>query len=122
MSIAVSIVEDDPGVRSSLVKLINGSPGYRCVSQHSSAENALDEIPKLKPDVTLMDINLPGINGIEATRRITAAHPGTVVLLLSTYQDADLPADAGDCGAARYVHKEEFGPAVVTSVWAEHRT
>jgi DNA-binding NarL/FixJ family response regulator len=58
VSIAVSIVEDDAGVRSSLVKLINSSPGYRCVSHHSSAENALDEIPKLKPDVALMDINL----------------------------------------------------------------
>ena len=68
MSIAVSIVEDDAGVRSSLVKLINSSPGYRCVSQHSSAESALDEIPKLKPDVALMDINLPGLNGVECVR------------------------------------------------------
>ena len=62
------------------------------------------------PGLVLMDINLPGINGIEATRRITAAHPGAVVMLLSTYQAGDLPSDAGSSGAVEYVHKEEFGP------------
>jgi two-component system, NarL family, invasion response regulator UvrY len=72
----------------------------------------------LAPGLVLMDINLPGINGIEATRRITAAHPDAVVMLLSTYQAADLPADASSSGAAEYVHKEEFGPAVVRDVWA----
>ncbi len=71
MSIAVSIVEDDAQVRASLGKLIDGAPGYRCVSQHSSAENALTEIPKFKPDVTLMDINLPGLNGVECVRRLS---------------------------------------------------
>ena len=66
-----------------------------------------------------MDINLPGINGIEATRRITAAHPDAIVLLLSTYQAADLPSGADTCGAAGYVNKEEFGPAVVLDLWAK---
>ena len=61
-----------------------------------------------------MDINLPGINGIEATRRITAAHPDTVVLLLSTYRDDDLPGRRRRAAARRaYVNKEEFGPDVV---------
>ena len=89
MSIAVSIVEDDPGVRSSLVKLINSSPGYRCVSQHSSAENALAEIPKLKPDVTLMDINLPGLNGVECVRKLKPLLPRTQVIMLTVYQNTD---------------------------------
>jgi len=64
-----------------------------------------------------MDINLPGINGIEATRRIRAAHPDTQVILLSTYSEADLPADARECGALAYVHKEDFGPALVRDLW-----
>ena len=64
-----------------------------------------------------MDINLPGINGIEATRRIRAAHPETQVILLSTYSEADLPADAAKCGAIAYVHKEDFGPALVRELW-----
>jgi DNA-binding NarL/FixJ family response regulator len=67
--------------------------------------------------MVLMDINLPGINGIEATRLIVADHPDVAVVLLSTYKEDDLPADAGDCGAARYVHKEDFGPAVLREIW-----
>jgi two-component system, NarL family, invasion response regulator UvrY len=68
----------------------------------------------------LMDINLPGINGIEATRQIVAANPDIKVILLSTYRADDLPADAATCGAARYVHKEDFGPAVLRETWDEH--
>jgi len=106
MSIAVSIVEDDPGVRSSLVKLINGSPGYRCVSQHSSAENALAEIPKLKPDVTLMDINLPGINGVECVSRLKPLLPRTQVIMLTVYQNTDHIFKALAAGATGYMLKQ----------------
>jgi DNA-binding NarL/FixJ family response regulator len=106
MSIAVSIVEDDPGVRSSLVKLINSSPGYRCVSQHSSAENALDEIPKLKPDVTLMDINLPGINGVECVRKLKPLLPRTQVIMLTVYQNTDHIFKALAAGATGYLLKQ----------------
>ena len=63
---------------------------------------------------------MPGINGCEATRRITAAHPDVVVLLLSTYQVGDLPVDALTCGAADYVNKEDFGPAVVQDAWSKY--
>ena len=106
MSIAVSIVEDDPGVRSSLVKLINSSPGYRCVSQHSSAENALAEIPKLKPDVTLMDINLPGINGVECVSRLKPLLPRTQVIMLTVYQNTDHIFKALAAGATGYMLKQ----------------
>jgi DNA-binding NarL/FixJ family response regulator len=60
-----------------------------------------------------MDINLPGISGIEATRLITAAHPAMRVVLMSTYQADDLPADAADCGASAYVRKEDLTPRVL---------
>jgi len=71
-----------------------------------------------QPEVILMDINLPGISGIEATRRITTAHPEVVVMLLSTYNASDLPTDAASCGAASYTNKEDFSPDVVEQVWA----
>jgi DNA-binding NarL/FixJ family response regulator len=106
MSITVSIVEDDAGVRSSLVKLINSSPGYRCVSQHASAENALDEIPKLKPDVTLMDINLPGINGVECVRRLKPLTPKNQVIMLTVYQNTDHIFRALAAGATGYLLKQ----------------
>ena len=106
MIIAVSIVEDDPGVRSSLMKLINSSPGFRCVSQHSSAENALDEIPKLKPDVALMDINLPGINGVECVRKLKPLLPRTQVIMLTVYQNTDHIFKALAAGATGYLLKQ----------------
>jgi DNA-binding NarL/FixJ family response regulator len=105
-SIAVSIIEDDAGVRSSLVRLINSSPGYRCVSQHSSAESALDEIPKLKPDVALMDINLPGINGVECVRKLKPMLPRTQVIMLTVYQNTDHIFKALAAGATGYLLKQ----------------
>jgi DNA-binding NarL/FixJ family response regulator len=106
MSIAVSIVEDDAQVRASLGKLIDGAPGYRCVSQHSSAENALTEIPKFKPDVTLMDINLPGLNGVECVRRLKPQLPGTQIIMLTVYQNTEHIFNALAAGATGYMLKQ----------------
>jgi len=106
MSIAVSIVEDDPQVRSSLAKLIDSSPGYRCVSRHGSAENALEEIPRIKPDVTLMDINLPGLNGVECVRRLKPQLPGTQIIMLTVYQNTEHIFNALTAGATGYMLKQ----------------
>lgn len=106
MSISVSIVEDDSGVRSMLAKLINSSPGYRCVSEHADAESALIEIPKLKPDVALMDINLPGISGVECVRRLKPALPGTQVIMLTVYQNTEHIFNALAVGATGYLLKQ----------------
>ena len=65
-----------------------------------------------------MDVSMPEMDGIEATRRIVAAAPDVVVMMLSTYRADDLPSDAATCGAARYVHKEDFGPAILRETWA----
>ena len=106
MSISVSIVEDDAQVRASLVKLIDSSPGFRCVSQHGSAENALLEIPKVKSQVVLMDINLPGINGVECVRRLKPQMPGTQVIMLTVYQNTEHIFNALAAGATGYLLKQ----------------
>jgi DNA-binding NarL/FixJ family response regulator len=106
MSISVSIVEDDPEVRASLAKLIGGSPGYRCVSQHASGENALQEIPKIKPDVTLMDINLPGISGVECVRRLKPLVPASQIIMLTVYQNTEHIFNALAAGATGYLLKQ----------------
>lgn len=106
MSISVSIVEDDSGVRSTLAKLINSSPGYRCVSEHADAESALAEIPKLKPDVALMDINLPGISGVECVRRLKPVLPKTQVIMLTVYQNTEHIFNALAVGATGYLLKQ----------------
>ena len=101
--------------------MVTATPGFEVVGEAESGEEAVELAEALTPGLVLMDINLPGINGIEATRRITAAHPDAVVMLLSTYQADDLPRDADSSGAVAYVHKEQFGPAVVRDLWAAHR-
>jgi DNA-binding NarL/FixJ family response regulator len=106
MSIAVSIVEDDVHVRASLVKLIDSSPGFRCVSQHGSAENALQEIPKAKSEVVLMDINLPGINGVECARRLKPQLPATQIIMLTVYQNTEHIFNALAAGATGYMLKQ----------------
>ena len=106
MSISVSIVEDDARVRASLARLIDGAAGYRCVSNHSSAEDALREIPKFKPDVVLMDINLPGINGVECVRQLKPQLSGTQVIMLTVYQNTEHIFNALAAGATGYMLKQ----------------
>lgn len=106
MSISVSIVEDDTEVRQSLARLINSSPGYRCVSDHPSAEEALERIPKVKPDVTLMDINLVNLNGVECVRRLKPLVPATQIIMLTVYQNTEHIFNALTAGATGYMLKQ----------------
>jgi DNA-binding NarL/FixJ family response regulator len=106
MTISVSIVEDDLKVRESLAKLIDSSQGYRCVSQHASGEDALREIPKVNPHVTLMDINLTGINGVECVRRLKPMVPNTQIIMLTVYQNTEHIFNALAAGATGYLLKQ----------------
>jgi DNA-binding NarL/FixJ family response regulator len=106
MSSAGSIVEDDAQVRASLAKLIDSSPGFRCVSQHGSAENALLEIPRVKSEVVLMDINLPGLSGVECVRRLKPQMPATQVIMLTVYQNTEHIFNALAAGATGYMLKQ----------------
>jgi DNA-binding NarL/FixJ family response regulator len=106
MSVSVSIVEDDAGVRASLAKLIDGSPGFRCLSQHPTAENALQEIPKANPQVVLMDINLPGVSGVECVRRLKPLLPQTQIIMLTVYQNTEHIFNALAAGATGYLLKQ----------------
>lgn len=105
MTRSVAIVEDDAGIRDNLKALLNGSPGYRCVCVCSSAERALVEIPHCRPDVVLMDINLPRMSGIECVARLKAKIPDVLVLMLTVYDDGDSIFRALKAGASGYLVK-----------------
>jgi DNA-binding NarL/FixJ family response regulator len=118
-TVPVLIVDDQIPFRRAARMVMAATPGFEVVGEAVTGEEAVEQFDALEPGLVLMDINLPGISGIEATRRITASHPGAVVLLLSTYRADDLPEDAGSCGAAGYVNKEQFEPATVLDLWAD---
>jgi DNA-binding NarL/FixJ family response regulator len=118
--VSVLIVDDQAPFRAAARTVVGVAAGFAVGGEAESGEEAVSVADDLHPDLVLMDINLPGIDGMEATRRIKASHPGTVVILLSTYAAGDLPSDATECGAATYVHKEDFGPSVIREVWDRH--
>ena len=105
-NIEVSIVEDDVRVRNSLARLIDSTNGLQCVSQHPSAENALAELPVVEPDVVLMDINLPGLNGVECVGRLKDLLPETQVMMLTVYENTDHVFNALAAGATGYLMKQ----------------
>ncbi|MQA80841.1 MAG: response regulator [Streptosporangiales bacterium] len=109
----VLIVDDQAPFRSVARTLVSLLPGWRVVGEAESGEEALAQADAAHPGVVLMDINLPGINGIEATRRILARAPDTTVVLLSTYAAEDLPPDARTCGARAYVRKDDLTPRLL---------
>ena len=118
-TIGVLIVDDQAPFRDVARTVVALSPGFDVVAEAASGEEAVAAAADRHPQLVLMDINLPGINGLEATRQITEAAPGTIVILLSTYTRDDLPDDARSCGAATYVHKEDFSPALLRETWDE---
>jgi DNA-binding NarL/FixJ family response regulator len=105
MSFAVSIVEDDAPARSILADWIHRAPGFRCAGRYASAEAALAALPAEKPAVVLMDINLPGISGIECVRQLKPLLPDTQFVMLTVYEDADHIFNALAVGACGYLLK-----------------
>src|SRR5262245_32364097 len=83
--LSVVVVEDDPPLRETMSTLIQQTDGFSCAGSFADAENALEGIPALKPDVVLMDIGLPGMSGIECAQRLNAAMPGVPIVMLTVY-------------------------------------
>ena len=105
MATNISIVEDNDKLRGTLAKVINRADGFKCVSDYGSAEDALADLPKIKPDVVLMDINLPGMNGVECVRKLKVILPATQVMMLTVYEDTDNIFNALAAGASGYMLK-----------------
>lgn len=105
---SVLVVDDQPVFRRAAGSLIRSVPQLSLVGEAGSGEEAVECAARVRPDLVVMDVRLPGIDGIEATRRILLARPDTRVLLVSTYELEDLTVELKDCGATGFVRKQDL--------------
>ncbi|MFN8465951.1 MAG: response regulator transcription factor [Caldilineaceae bacterium] len=110
------LVDDHPIVRSGLRMLFLSEPSMTIVGEADSGEAAVAAVQRLKPDVVIMDVAMPGMNGIEATRRIKAAHPETAVLALTMYEDEQYFFEMLHAGASGYIPKRAAPDDLVSAI------
>ena len=121
MPITVSIVEDNEQLRSTLAHVLSRAEGVRCLSQYGDAESALEGLPKDRPEVVLMDINLPGMNGVECVRRLKQQLPAMQVVMLTVYEDTENIFNALAAGAAGYLLKRTKSAELLEAIREVHR-
>src|SRR5579863_213003 len=120
MQIKVAIVDDDDGIRHSLAAIIRRTPNFKMVGEYADAETALKELPRNPPDVVLMDINLPGMKGVECVRQIKAILPEAQALMLTVYEDSDSLFNSLKAGASGYLLKRTVSARLVEAIRDVH--
>ena len=116
--VRVIIVDDQKPFRMAARDVVEVTGGFEVVGEAESGEESVELAERLRPDLVLMDLNLPGIDGLEATRRIHAAgEKHIVVLMVSTYEADEFAPRAKEAGAAAYISKSEFGPDQLEEAW-----
>lgn len=121
MPITVSIVEDNEQLRGTLARVLNRAEGFKCLSHYGDAESALESLPKDRPEVVLMDINLPGMNGVECVRKLKTTAPSIQVVMLTVYEDTDNIFNALAAGAAGYLLKRTKSAELLEAIREVHR-
>jgi DNA-binding NarL/FixJ family response regulator len=117
MAVRVLIVDDQEPFRLAARMVVEATDGFDVAGEAETGEDSVTMAKDLDPDLVLMDVNLPGINGLDATRRILEESDRVVVLLLSTYEEEEYAPKAAECGAATYIPKAVFGPDRLEAAW-----
>ncbi len=120
MQIKIAIVDDDEGIRTSLAALIRRAPDLKLVGDYPNAEIALQEIPNKAPNVVLMDINLPGMKGMECVRQLKGALPKIQFLMLTVYEDSESLFTSFKAGASGYLLKRTASVRLLEAIRDVH--
>jgi two-component system, NarL family, invasion response regulator UvrY len=120
VGVSVLTVDDQAVFRRVAHDVIVATLGFEPIGEVASGEEAVSAVEQLRPDLVLLDVRMPGIGGIEAARRITSAHPDTVVVLVSIEEPDEVEHAVRGSGAATLVRKQDFGPSLLRRLWAEH--
>jgi DNA-binding NarL/FixJ family response regulator len=121
MKIKVSVVEDQDPLRQTMARVLNRAEGFTCLSTFASAEDALNGLPKDAPDVVLMDINLPGMNGVECVRQLKQKLPKLQIMMLTVYEDTENIFNALAAGATGYMLKRTPRAELLDAIREVHR-
>jgi DNA-binding NarL/FixJ family response regulator len=117
-AVRVLIVDDHESFRRVAAAVVDATAGFMVAGSVATGEESLAAAAMIEPDLVLMDVNLPGMDGLEATRRLRSSSRPPIVILLSTYDENDSGARAWECGAAAYVVKSAFGTDRLAALWA----
>jgi DNA-binding NarL/FixJ family response regulator len=120
LPIQVALVEDDPEIRANLAHRVGRSPGFRLLRSYSDAESALADLPRHPPDVVLMDINLPGIDGVECVRQLKAKMPAVQFIMLRIYEDGNRLFKSLMAGASGYLLKRTPPDKLLVAIREAH--
>ena len=118
--VGVLTVDDQAVFRRVAREVIDATEGFEVLGEASSGEEALQLAETVEPDLFLVDVRMPGIDGPETARRLVAARPESVVVLVSTEDPSAISSAAGSCGAVELIRKEDFAPATLQRLWISH--
>jgi two-component system invasion response regulator UvrY len=119
--VRVLAVDDQPVFLAVVREVVDSTPGFRWVGDAASGEAALDAVDQLEPALVLLDVQMPGIGGIETARRICATHPDVVVVLISVEKGLATRPEVAESGAAAFVRKQDLGPSMLRNLWQTHQ-
>jgi DNA-binding NarL/FixJ family response regulator len=117
MAVKVLIVDDQKAFRIAAREVVAVTQGFEVVGEAETGEDSILAARRLQPDLVLMDVNLPGIDGLEASRRIKSEQAKLVVLLLSTYDREDYATRIAGSGASAFIAKATFGSDTLSDAW-----
>jgi two-component system, NarL family, invasion response regulator UvrY len=121
LAASVIAVDDRPAFLDVVRKIVQATPGLVMVGEATCGEQAVELVEQMRPDLVVMDVRMPGIGGVGATRKIKAAHPSTIVALISTCSPEELLAETEGSSADAVICKRDLRPAVLQELWQRHR-